>query len=498
MRVWKLTGIILLLALCMVAIKKGYLTVREKLLYRAITQKLTDYSKRQWGADLIVGKIGGNLLNNLYLGDISLVNIKGFPPSIQIKMRSIKLHYNVFSLFRRDPKIEISGFEVWCEGIKIPIKISQQNGLIMLNFNKEFLYFAPLAKYFFSERDVVVRGFGSLRGNVVLSQFKLKLYHLGFESDNFEVAYKGIAQAKAKINLAFDGATSFPQAKGTIIVEELLYTAETDIKDFKQMRALSWLDNVSMDIGMRGDRIHIRNKSFDIRCNADISIKKGAHDYVRLLGRVDSIKGRYSTYQNKFKITNGKILFSDAPKVEVTIDIAGETSVKGYRIMAKVLGTLDDSNLELTSRPILPRDEVLSLLLFGKRLRNLGISEKIEFSDVAAATSNLISKIFLGKAEAKIAEVVGLDTISVQTEIMLQSKALQVPSLEVGKYIGSDGLYGTYKIQPSQVLGQKTTQVVTAEYIPAAYVKVKGERNFNDSISLPQEDKISVEFQWIF
>jgi len=71
-------------------------------------------------------------------------------------------------------------------------------------------------------------------------------------------------------------------------------------------------------------------------------------------------------------------------------------------------------------------------------------------------------------------------------------------SVEVGKYIQEDKMYGTYKIQPAQSIGQKPIQTAGGEYKLNGNIKVKGGRSFSESIKLPQEDKVVIEFQWKF
>lgn len=498
MWVWKFITAIVIIVFCIMAIKQGYQTLKEKILYKVVAKRLKNYCEKQYGAKLSISGISGNFFSNICLENIRLEKIKGFPQNFQLKARSIKLKYNLRELIKHEPRIEFFGLELNYANLKLPIKVSQQNGLIMLSFDKKYLYFSPAAEETSLEKDLIFKGLCGLQGLVILERLKPKIFNIQLESDNFELIYKETVKVKANLDFSLKSEHSIPHLIGSVVIKEAEYAGEINGVSFKDVALLGIMDNFLLDVAIKGNNLKIKNKYLDVDFNADLRFKKQPHGQLRLVGKIEPVKGRYVAYENKFKITKGKISFYETPKAEAKIDIAGETRVSGFRIFAAVRGTLKDSHLELTSRPALTRNEIMALLLFGKRISDLGVSEKMQFSDGAELTASFLNKLFLGKAEAKIAEVIGVDDLLVHTDVVSQSHGLQLPSVGVGKYFSNDKLYGIYKIKPGQIATDKPLQMAGGEYALGEHITVKGERNFSESIKLPQEDKFSIEFQWKF
>lgn len=498
MKKFKVIVILILLVVAIAFIIHSYGALKEKFLNGFINRSVVSFCERKYKTKLFIGNIKGNIFTNIYLENILLERIKGLPEELQIKARSVRFHYNLIDLIRRNPKVEAQGLELRLGKIQLPLKFTQQGDVVTLVCDRRYLYLNQIEQVVFLKNDLTLKGLCELSGILVLKQFKPKLFDMQLICNNLEIIYGQIAKAKLNITLSLKGESSIPHLGGAIYVNEAEYYTEVGKVAIAGLSEFGVLDGFFIDVSVKGKDIKIKNKTLNTQVKADFKLRKEPLQKPYLVGEIESVKGTYIAYQNKFKITKGLIMFAGNVNNPAKMDMAAETRVSRYKISATVKGTLKDSRLELSSNPSLPRNEIVALLLFGRRIEKLDALEKKKLVGIEEMRDSLLAKLFLGKAEAKIAQVIGVDDFSVQPTINSQSPMQQIPSIEMGKYIEGDKLYGTYKIHPNQSIGQKPMQTAGGEYQINENIKVKGEHSFSDSIKVSQEDKIAIEFQWKF
>ena len=104
--------------------------------------------------------------------------------------------------------------------------------------------------------------------------------------------------------------------------------------------------------------------------------------------------------------------------------------------------------------------KIFSLLLFGKRIEGLSLKEERD-NYSGDVTQYLVNKFFLRQGRAKIAGAVGLDDLNVEADFGRENGArgFQMPSVEVGKYLGTDMVYGTMKSAWLKPLGRSRVKL---------------------------------------
>lgn len=471
---------------------------KMKLIYGLVGRRLTAYFERKYGARLIVGNVSGNLLSNLYLENIQIEKVKGLPPGLQVSIKSARFNYSPLDLIRRNPRVELQGLCLGYKTFELPIEFTQRRRLIILSFDKRVLDFNSIEGLFSADGGINLYGLGRLRGDILLENLRPKFFNLRIESDELEIFYGNEFRVKAALRLHLQGDADIQYLAGPAWIKEARYSGGFNRMEYKGVSLFSPMDRLLLEMDIKGEDIQIVNKSLDAMLKVDLQLRKEAGDKPYLLGEIETVKGFYNIYQNKFSIRKAKVFFGRGYGREAEIDIAGETRIRRYQIFAAVGGTINNSRLEITSRPSLPHADIMALLLFGKRIEGLSLTEKNELSGFGDMSGSFVSKFFLGKAEAKFARFIGVDELNLGVGLASPSQGTGGPSVEVGKYLGNDKLYGTYKLKPGQDIGQKSTQTMGGEYSVTDNIAVKGERSFNESLNLPQEDRVSVEFRWRF
>ena len=100
----------------------------------------------------------------------------------------------------------------------------------------------------------------------------------------------------------------------------------------------------------------------------DIYVKKSIINPF-LVGSVELHEGTLDVLGKVLKITHGVVTFVDDDRNNPRLDIKAVKDLgDGLIVAIEIKGTGEDTVLEFTSTPAMTKEEVLSLLLFGKKL----------------------------------------------------------------------------------------------------------------------------------
>ena len=159
-------------------------------------------------------------------------------------------------------------------------------------------------------------------------------------------------------------------------------------------------------------------------------------------------RGTYTVFTRPFKIESGEIRLSGTGSVMPVLDIKSEYSRGEVTVMARLYGEATDLDLEFTSIPSMPQDEMLSWVLFGNDSSALTPLQGLKLAQVAAELIGGPSN--LGKRN-KITERLNVDRV----ELREMSNQESSTSLVVGKQL-SERVYMEFI---HEVGGQETNNI---------------------------------------
>lgn len=174
-------------------------------------------------------------------------------------------------------------------------------------------------------------------------------------------------------------------------------------------------------------RIFIRGPAFDSEWSADVQAR-GPLSALKLLGRADLLRGSASLVGRPFELESGVVRFSGAPD-EASVDIVAQRETEGLTAIVNVSGPVTAPRIALTSRPVLPNDEVLSRVLFGRSVSELST---LEAAQLAAALSSAATGGGGFDAFERLRDLTGVDRLSIRTS------ASGAPIVTGGRYIDED------------------------------------------------------------
>jgi translocation and assembly module TamB len=176
-------------------------------------------------------------------------------------------------------------------------------------------------------------------------------------------------------------------------------------------------------------RLAVTGLGLDSEWRADLAIK-GTIDSPAITGRADLVRGGYEFAGRRFDLERGAIRFLGESPPDPVLDIVAQANIQSLNATIRVSGTGLKPDIDFTSIPALPEDELLSRLLFGTSITNLSAPEALQ---LAAAVASLRDGGGGLNPINAIRRAAGLDRLRILPADVATG---QRTSIAAGKYIG--------------------------------------------------------------
>ncbi len=230
---------------------------------------------------------------------------------------------------------------------------------------------------------------------------------------------------------------------------------------------------VSLTVDVRAsDRIFVRGRGVDAQLGGFIKVR-GTAEKPLADGQFTMSRGKLSILGRQLDFSRGNIVFIGS--LEPTLDLEAQADADGTMVTIKVTGPASQPKLEFTSSPELPEDEIVSLLLFNKKLASLSPSQLIQLASEVDKIGGLSSG---PGAFDKMKSAMGIDVLDVTTD-------------EQGKMQATAGSYVNDKTYIGVKQGMsvdKSTIVVDHEL--TKNIKARGE------VGTDGKSKLGLGFEW--
>ena len=160
---------------------------------------------------------------------------------------------------------------------------------------------------------------------------------------------------------------------------------------------------------------------------------------------------------NDFALSHAVVDFTERNRIEMGLDVHGESRVRDYQVYMHVFGPLMEPTLALTSSPPLSQPDIITLLSMGYTSRDTPASSGVQGTAQAAAAQALISASGLDEQVRRFmprGDV--LQDLSVRVTSAYSESAGQVePRAEFESWLVKDRLKLRYQAPLSGARGQR-------------------------------------------
>ncbi|MBF0455602.1 MAG: translocation/assembly module TamB [Magnetococcales bacterium] len=171
-------------------------------------------------------------------------------------------------------------------------------------------------------------------------------------------------------------------------------------------------------------QVFVRGKGLDSEWQGHLDITGQAHSPV-VIGTLLVKQGHFQAVGRQFNVTNSTIRFDGAVPISPLLDIQGVLSKKDMTARINLKGQPDSLQMELSSQPALPKEEILSRLLFDKKSDQISSLQAVQL----LATIQSLRDGGPGIMD-RINQAIGVDRLDFKQDEKGQ------PSVKAGKYIG--------------------------------------------------------------
>ena len=330
---------------------------------------------------------------------------------------------------------------------------------------------------------------------------QLQDLNINIWSNKEEILYQDIFKAQADLKVKLTGPFTSPHVGGILTLSQAELNWKKNNKEIPidPSELLSKLINLKGDIDLELkilDDFIAKTNDFDLKLVGDLKVQ-GALSAPKLNGALEIKQGYISFLDKKFRVSDGKVIFSDSIGEDMILDIRAKTEIDDIDVFVTISGILAQPTVALSSSPALSESEIISLLMFNKNYAGLtegeiGIVLKEEMINLIAQG---LSIIFLNQIENQFADSLGLDEFKIETIFKQEQDsdlaffpglALETLAFKVGKYF-SENFYLTY----SAPLFEMGIGDLGLEY------KLKDDLTLSTQIGSPglQEDEFELKFE---
>ena len=203
-------------------------------------------------------------------------------------------------------------------------------------------------------------------------------------------------------------------------------------KDIKKTTAPNFMKSVKLNLKLiAADQVFVRGRGLNAEFGGTIKVS-GTLAAPLYDGTFKSKWGRYEEFGRRFDLEHAFLHFQGTVPPSPYLDILAETKVQDITARISLSGNLKKPAVKLSSAPSLPQDEVLSRILFGKKMTKISPFQAIQLTNTLQQFSGNSNKRF--EPISILRKVTGLDDLQVERDENGET------TIGAGKYI-TDKVY---------------------------------------------------------
>jgi translocation and assembly module TamB len=158
-----------------------------------------------------------------------------------------------------------------------------------------------------------------------------------------------------------------------------------------------------------GDQVVLNSFGLDARLEGRIKVESDPRQELVAYGKINVVKGKYSSYGISLDITRGNLLFSGGPIAQPSLDILALRTVGDVQAGVKVTGTPKRPLVQLYSESVMAETDILSYIVLGRAIDAEGSQEGLLMTAAGALLSQGESVALQEKLKSRL----GLDVLDI-------------------------------------------------------------------------------------
>ncbi len=220
-------------------------------------------------------------------------------------------------------------------------------------------------------------------------------------------------------------------------------------------------------------RVFVRGRGLDSEWAGRLSVQ-GPASAPAVTGELNLVRGFMSVIGKPFDLTAGKVSLPEGADNEPSLDVTAVHEGEELTVTARLSGTLSQPELDLSSMPEVPRDEIVSRVLFNKSAAQLTAAEAAQ---LAIALRDLTG-------QGGGADILGFARRTLGVDVLRIETSGTGTAVEAGKYLTDEVYLGVKQGATSQ----SSSAGVEVELTPNITIE--------SEVTGSGASKSGVRFQW--
>ncbi|TCM22007.1 translocation and assembly module TamB [Novosphingobium sp. PhB165] len=183
---------------------------------------------------------------------------------------------------------------------------------------------------------------------------------------------------ETRYEIVREGAVEIPRLTGVRFKPKSGPTRVTGDEQAEQIA--SAFSTLRLDLHLRAsDKLYVSGMGLDSEWSADFTVG-GTTAAPTMTGDVTLIRGNLDFAGRSFSISEGKITFNGGRTIDPSVAITATESIEDVNVTVSVSGRAFNPQIEFSSEPSLPEDEILSRILFGSSIANLSAIQAVQLA----------------------------------------------------------------------------------------------------------------------
>jgi autotransporter translocation and assembly factor TamB len=310
-------------------------------------------------------------------------------------------------------------------------------------------------------------GRGRIRasGDLSFEGGKPGFYRARISAQNISVAPVEGLQTVWDLDLEFVGRGAQPRLRGEGRLVRGRYAGDLSLLSILLRetpgKAASAGPAIPLRLLLRLDNnLQIQTNVAHLRVDGTVSLEGTAAEPI-LFGRVESREGQITFRRQRWTVTSAAARFNDPRRFDPIVDLTATTRIRSYDVTMQVSGRSEELTVQLSSKPPLAQEEILSLV-------TMGVPRPPSGQSGAGLMLGEVAKLF-------VEDLVGIGTSSLGLD-MLDLRTVE----DAGQTKMQVGAQVTEQVQViySQTLRGSSKRLLRIEYQVLGPLLIAGEQNF--------------------
>lgn len=283
----------------------------------------------------------------------------------------------------------------------------------------------------FQSRFVMGKGAAGLSAKINWQGHTWTNYNMAAQLDGIDLANEYIS-GPLRGELYIAERDGIPTLMGHINLENMKFKIPLSLESSDSVQ------NIGMDVTVHaGKNVRLYDRTlYDMRINGDVHFGASVFE-PEAHGQFTVDEGIFKYLSHTFTITKGTANFVQGSYLP-RLQLEAETSANNYNIMLGVTGTVDQLDLSLKSMPSLPKQQIISMLTFGRGTASN--SSSISNEDANAVAVAGVQMFAFGYVQDALQNTLGLDRVNITTGSIDPDEPTNRDTggnynIEIGKYV---------------------------------------------------------------